>query len=265
MHSVKIIADTQFDALRATTFELSYPRYIHSEVMTHRVFSRNAASSRAIPIKAMIAQVRDNTVMPTWTANESGMQGRRITGGVTIHTLNSIWLDGANAAMATAELLEEAGAHKQNANRVLEPYQHIKVVLTATEFSNFFNLRFHKDAQPEIAELAESMYAHYVRSIPIVADSDRKSKLGWHLPYADGIVALADALMVSASCCAQVSYRKSDASIEKASVVYDRLVGGDPLHASPFEHQVTWGKKTESSRGNLHGLHQYRQDIEDNG
>lgn len=76
MINVKIIADTTFGKKRVTTFELEYPRYIHAEVMTHRVFSRNAASSRAIPIAKMIEQVRENTVLPTWTQNEAGMQGK---------------------------------------------------------------------------------------------------------------------------------------------------------------------------------------------
>ncbi len=263
MIEVKIIADTRFGSKRVTTFELNYPRYIHSEVMTHRVFSRNAASSRAIPIEAMIKQVRSNTVMPVWTANQSGMQGELITNGVQQHRLNEVWLACANAAMAGAEKMSQLGAHKQNVNRVLEPFQHIKVVLTASELANFFDLRFHEDAQPEIAELAMVMYAEFCRSEPKIAtgNSDNSGSVNaWHLPYANGIIDLATAKKVSASCCAQVSYRKNDPSEEKAEVVFDRLVGGTPLHASPFEHQVTWG--TSGSRGNLRGLHQFRQDIE---
>lgn len=263
MYKVKVIADTLFGSIRATTFELEYPRYIHAELMTHRVFSRNAASSRAIPVSAVIAQVRDNTVMPLWTYNESGMQGKAITSGGKIQRLNAIWLASATSAMAAAELLHKEGAHKQNINRVLEPYQFIKVVLTSTQFVNFFNLRMHEDAQPEIAHLAMMMYANYSESDPRVATGsagDTNAIGAWHLPYAESLLELGNAKKVSASCSAQVSYRKSDDSLAKAELVFDKLVGGVPLHASPFEHQCTWGNP--NSRGNLPGLHQYRQDIE---
>lgn len=261
MYQAKILADTLFGPIRVSTYELEYPRYIHAEVMTHRVFSRNAASSRAIPIQKMIDQVRDNTVMPIWTANQSGMQGEIITQGSKIHRLNAIWLSSVTSAMAAAELLEKEGAHKQNANRVLEPYQNIKVVLTATDFDNFFKLRFHKDAQPEIAHLAMMMFAEYSMSKPRVANDSSLVVEGWHLPYALDEQDLDIAKKLSSSGCAQVSYRNSDTSIEKAEVIFKRLVGGEPLHASPFEHQCTWGKS--NSRGNLKGLHQYRQDIEE--
>lgn len=263
MYNVNIIADTLFNKIRATTYELEYPRYIHAEVMTHRLFSRNAASSRAIPIEKMIEQATHNTVMPIWTANQSGMQGEVIKHGRTIQRANELMLNGLSAMCAVAEGLEKLGIHKQNANRYLEPFQNIKVVLTATEFENFFNLRYHKDAQPEIQQLAMQMFAEYHRSIPRKATGNNvnnDSVNAWHLPYADGITDLETAQKVSASCCAQVSYRKNDASEEKAEIVYDRLVGGEPLHASPFEHQCTWG--SETSKGNLHGLTQYRQSIE---
>lgn len=259
MINVKIIADTTFGKKRVTTFELEYPRYIHAEVMTHRVFSRNAASSRAIPIAKMIEQVRENTVLPTWTQNEAGMQGKLISNGRKVQRLNELWLNGANAAMAVAEGLAEEGAHKQNANRVLEPYQHIKVVLTGADFDNFFNLRFHPDAQPEIEELAAVMFANYSRSIPKVATENKYNVDGWHLPYADSITDLNIALKVSASCCAQVSYRKNDTSEEKAEIIFDRLVGSEPRHSSPMEHQC---RNETTSRGNF-GLVQFRQLIED--
>lgn len=274
MISVNIIADSIHHSNRVTTFELEYPRYIHSELMTHRVFSRNAASSRAIPVEKLIELVQEQSVLPIWTYNQKGMQGKRVTNGKHIQKLNEIWLAGADSAIRTAQSLVEAGAHKQNANRVLEPFQHIKVVLTGSNFTNWFELRNHPDAQPEIQALAKEMLSAMAMSTP------RKLKdTDWHMPYvswvfladgtqqflkADGTnMSLSDAKKVSASCCAQVSYRLTDDTLDKAKVVYARLVTSKPLHASPFEHQVRPANFKHVNRGNLTGWYQLRQEIED--
>ena len=273
----KIIADSiNAEGDRLTTYELVYPRYIHSELMTHRVFSRNSASSRAIPIEKVIELVREDTVMPIWTANQAGMQGKFITNGTLLNELNSIWVDSARSACIYAEELAALGAHKQHVNRALEPYQHIKVIVTATNFHNWDVLRFHEDAQPEIEQLACHMLATRAMSTPKNITSG-----DWHLPYVNNdcwekcleeasrlsgisnekVLAIDIAKQVSASCCAQVSYRKLDDSIEKALLIYKALVGGVPLHASPFEHQATPCIKG-MEEGNFTGWKQYRREIE---
>ena len=263
MITAKIIADSiitegVYSGTRVTTFELDYPRYIHAELMTHRVFSRNAASSRAIPIDTLIAQVETNTVMPIWTANQSGMQGKVITDGMQIHQLNAIWIEGAMQAKLLARKLASKGAHKQNVNRVLEPYQHIKTIVTATDYDNWFNLRAHPDAQPEIQALAKEMLVARVQSTPYELCMGE-----WHLPYTEGMTYdLEDLKLISASCCAQVSYLKSDDTLEKAKLVYERLVGSKPLHASPFEHQCTPSDGSKLQKGNLRGFTQLRELIE---
>lgn len=247
---------------RITTFELEYHRYIHAELMTHRQFSRNSASSRAIPIDKMIELVQTNTAEPIhWGSNKSGMQaGDEI---VNITSAINAWTDARNDAIKHAKRLQELGLHKQIVNRVLEPFQTIKVLVTATNFDNFFNLRCHKDAQPEIKYLADLMYQAMQKSIPEVLHAGE-----WHTPYvhhevnnegvleyfvyvtdtsgtkSDGYqykqyLSLEDALKVSCSCAAQVSYRKNDNSIDKAISIYDKLVNSDPVHASAFEHCAT--------------------------
>jgi hypothetical protein len=135
------------------------------------------------------------------------------------------------------------GAHKQIVNRILEPFQLMKTVLTATEFDNFFWLRKHEDAQPEIKELAERMYEQLEWNKLLTVELDSGD---WHTPYyeagywlQDDETPLEDALAISSSCCAQVSYRLLDDSIEKARKVYQRLVESTPVHASPFEHQAS--------------------------
>lgn len=244
---------------RLTTFELEYPRFVHSEIMTHRVFSRNAASSRAIPISKVIEQVRTNPAAPIhWGANQSGMQAKHELVDRDLQLAKLLWRNAANAAADTAEALSLVGGHKQFVNRILEPFVLIKVVLTATEFDNFFELRDHPDAQPEIWELAKQMRSAISKSTPTLLSQGE-----WHTPYADPSLPLEDRLKVSASCCAQVSYRKLDDSIDKAYDVYDRLVSSRPLHASPFEHQAT---PTIDRRdcANFRGWKQYRRDIEEN-
>lgn len=254
------------------TLVLEYPRYIHSELMTHRVFSRNASSSRAIPIEAMIEQVVGNTTMPMWTRKQKGMQGKLVTDIRTINDANALWESAARAAISHAQGLEKLGIHKQNANRLLEPFQHIRVIVTATEWENFLNLRNHEDAQPEIRALAREILCELSNSVPMELGRE-----DWHLPFvitkrtAEGtqylsqegdVLTLEQAKMISASCCAQVSYRKEDASLEKAQDIYARLVGSVPRHYSPFEHQCRPISYTDKAKGNLIGFHQLRTDIE---
>lgn len=249
------------------TFELEYPRFIHSEFMTHRLFSRNAASSRAIPVAAIIQQVRDNPAMPIhYGQNQAGMQAKNILSDALTGSAKYIWRKAANFAADMAEALTKIGLHKQATNRILEPFQTMKTVMTATCMDNFFWLRNHEDAQPEIRELARLMWEALQASTP------NKLQPGeWHVPYVETtrdfagkimyvgestkddplavpdvdtdrymrIYTLEEALAISSSCCAQVSYRKLDDTLEKALMVYQRLVESEPVHASPFEHSAT--------------------------
>lgn len=229
------------------TFELTYPRYIHSEFMTHRVFSRNASSSRAIPVKRMIEQVRENTVIPPKVfMNQKGMVGETEADPVTTTAFHVLWEEAAENACKTAEMMERLGIHKQHVNRILEPFQFIKVIVTATDWYNFFVLRLAPDAQPEIRELASVIYdemnryhnkdvgvleldkEHIVVSLPYITDEDIKEigKEEYHL-----------LMKISAARCARVSYNNHDGSkpdIEKDLKLYGHLY--DSKHMSPMEH-----------------------------
>lgn len=252
MIKATIIADSVTpDHTRITTFELEYPRFIHSELMTHRMFSRNAASSRAIPIKAMHELVLGNPATPVhWGTNKPGMQAGDELVGVDLSAAKYYWSCAARAAVSASADLDRMGLHKQIANRVTEPFQIMKTVVTATEWDNWYYLRNHEDAQPEIHELAKAMYEAHTLSTPNELQPGE-----WHVPYVHTCRDLAGTLLylgtqgdlltveqaqqVSASCCAQVSYRKNDDSLEKAQRVFDRLVNSEPMHASPIEHQAT--------------------------
>jgi len=287
MINATIIKDSVYNGIRVTTFELEYPRFIHSEFMTHRMFSRNAASSRAIPIKTMNENILANPAMPVyWGKNQPGMSAKEEITDTEIAT--TIWLEALRSATNASSNLAALGVHKQITNRLAEPFQHIKVIVTATEWSNWYALRTHRDAQPEIQELAVKMFKAHMASTP------QEIKPGdWHLPYIhteylegkmtystnDVLLTLDEAKMISASCCAQVSYRKNDDSLEKAKMIFDKLICSVPQHASPVEHQCTpmqhnnvgWGEQiwekgiTHCDRlgqywsGNLKGWIQYRQ------
>lgn len=277
------------DGVRLTTFQLRYWRPIHSELMTHRVFSRNAGSSRARPSKAIIEQVRDEPWGPIhWGANQAGMQAHELLKCSERVQAERTWLEAAQYAAQSAQLLVEANAHKQIVNRLLEPFTYIDVLVTATDFANWFALRDHPDAQPEIQELARLMKHEYEQSIP------EKIHLGeWHLPYISeddwkaaerhcqiGRITrdmpsyqekLEVVRKISVARCARVSYKAFDgnvAPIEKDLELFEQLLVSQPLHASPAEHIASPDNKDEhgnwrnvSLHGNLRGFVQYRKTL----
>lgn len=258
--SAKVIEDSTCNGKRITTMVLVYPRFIHSEFMTHRAFSKNASSSRAIPGKKMLAQVWNNPAMPVaWGKNQAGMQAKEDLKGFRLKLAKLIWKQAAKVACVFAWGLNHAGLHKQLANRLLEPWQYIHVVVTATEWDNFFALRAHPDAQPEIQELAYRMQDAMADSTP-----RNLGVGGWHLPFVGWNERMFQLPLVklSAARCARVSYLTHDGKlpdIAKDVELFDRLVGSIPMHASPIEHQAyALASPTEQS-GNFVGWKQYRK------
>lgn len=236
---------------RITTFEVTLHRFVLAELNTHRMFSRNGASSRAIPFERMVQYVRENMAEPVfWGKNQAGM-----VADVEIEHYNkgfvaSVWRAAAEDAIKHATTLHKMKVHKQICNRLLEPFTMQKMLITATSFDNWFWLRKHKDAQPEIKLLAQKMFEAYNESTPVPLNPNE-----WHVPYVTrtvdefGIMRYTDetgknltveeAVQISASCAAQTSYRRNDPSLEKASDIFDRLINSVPVHASPTEHQAT--------------------------
>lgn len=283
--TARVIADSIADGCpRITTMQLRYPRFIHSEVMTHRVFSRNASSSRAIPVERMIQDVIDDPAVPVhWGAEQKGMQAYGEHFGSVWYSANGYsycegrkeaWLRARDNAIASAKSFADAGYHKQIVNRILEPFQHINVLVTATEWDNFFALRDHPDAQPEIQALARAMREAMAGSEP-----DHLSDNEWHTPYItaddcfevdhefnDGRTQSGQIIRcVSAARCASVSYKTVDGkpmTIDRALSVFDKLTG-DPLHASPFEHIARPDPSNGDGCRNFTKWHQWRADLED--
>lgn len=268
MISAKIIADSIAPSnVRLTTFVLTYPRFIHSEFMTHRVFSRNASSSRAIPTNKFIDDIKNDTAMPTsFSKNCKGMQAKEEINNQD--EAKQVWLEARDSMLKFAEKLSSIGVHKQHANRLLEPFQHMSVICTSTFYSNFFALRTHKDAQPEFQELANKMLEIYH-----VSEPDELLENEWHLPFVTpkeknnvmyGLITHDDLIKISVARCARVSYKNHDGtinSLEKDIELYSRLILNSPMHASPAEHQAMAISDPNVISGNFKGWLQFRKSL----
>jgi hypothetical protein len=243
---------------RLATLELCYPRIIHGEVMTHRVFSRNAMSSRAIPIKKMLAEVWNDPFVPQhWGQNQPGMQAKEQLTGIKRWAAEKLWRAASKSACVFAWGMYKVGLHKQIGNRVLEPFQWMRTILSATEFDNFFALRDHPDAEPHFRGLARAIDLALRDAVPTVLEKGQ-----WHLPYLSeqevAALTLEAARKVSAARCARVSYLTHDGrkpSLEEDLALFERLAGSAPIHASPLEHQAT---PDAVGTGNFKGWKQFR-------
>lgn len=228
--TVKILCDSiNLWGNRLTTFELEYPRYIHAELMTHRLFSRNAASSRAInnDHSEQFKWSGPGCFQTNWSkafyplglmTEKPGMQGGEPLDPTQIFKVKCA-LDTIYETVVR-ELKKIPFLHKQHRNRYLEPFLTIRTIVTATEYDNFFYLRISDLAQPEIRVLAEAMKAAMQSSTPkLLVD-------GWHKPYSEDVYEAVAAI-------ARVSYDKAG-DTENAKKLYDRLLKNG--HMSPFEH-----------------------------
>lgn len=271
--SARVVADSvALNGKRITTFVLTYPRFVHAEFMTHRVFSRNAASSRAIPARKIRQGLREDPAMPVyWGANKAGMQAEEELTGRNLLLVKFLWKVGMYSMLALNWLMEKAGLHKQIANRILEPWFCITTVVTSTEWDNFYALRNHPQAQPEIRALAQAMLKAHNESFPKELGIDE-----WHLPFVhdwEGMLFTGTPweiqeklLKISVARCARVSYNNHEgkrSTFEEDEKLFQRLVGQVPKHASPLEHQATPLMFASARSGNFFGWRQYRGSIQD--
>ncbi len=245
--SAKIIADSISPAgHRLTTFEAVYPRIVLAEVNTHRLLSRVSASSRAVPVEKMVRRVLEDPYVPThWGKNQKGMQAEEelSEGEQTVAT--SWWLGARDKAVESARALLAVGVHKQITNRLIEPFMWHPTVISATEWSNFFNLRDHTAAHPDFRDLAHAMRELYGKSEPRQLGSNE-----WHMPYigpedcGDEVLADVNAAYekqnmlckVSVGRCARVSSLTHDGKYDLSADVglHDKMHAGG--HMSPYEN-----------------------------
>jgi hypothetical protein len=272
-YEVDVIADSiSPSGARITTFQLRFPRFLLAQFNTHRAISRSARSSRAVPVARMLDEVETDPVIPAcWGTNARGMQAKGELSTVDKADALRAWLDYRDQAVFHARVLVDDGVHKQVVNRMLELWMWADVVATATEWANFFALRCHEDAQPEMQKLAVMMARAFVASVPTSLE------IGWwHLPYATADE-LADVDIVrrsidhsdfdavmnrvihsSVARCARVSYRPFSGDPDPEDDA--RLAGQlrESGHWGPFEHQAI-ATHPDCESGNFKGWLQHRQ------
>lgn len=270
--------------VRIVTQKLTYPRIVHSEFLTHRVFSKNASSSRAVPAKRMINNVVSNPFIPIeFQKAHSGMQGSENMIGSEKEDAIALWLESRDVAIIQAYKMLEAGITKQLINRILEPYQYYQVLMTSTEFDNFFELRDHEAAEIHIQALARTMQESMNLSIP------KELEVGeWHIPYGDNMSyhelynIVSDngrwsffaepveeiqelKLKIATARCARISYETlgDEPNIDyKADLkLYNTLL--ESKHFSPFEH-CALAQEDNKFYKNFKGWKQFREVLEEN-
>lgn len=284
--NAKIIADSiDSKGKRITSFVVTIPRIVLAELNTHRVLSRNSASSRAIPFAKMLEMVKRAPFVPIrWMKEHSGMQGNDyFTDENEIKVLEDAWLEARDHAVASAEKLSSLGLTKQFVNRGLETYMYHTVILTATEFDNFIALRAHEAAEIHIQKLAFLMLDELNNSTPKLLQVGE-----WHIPFGDNmdmekinnLIELESGenpnnlfnfnkfqneykIKIATARCARVSYTvvgeegKAD-NYENDVKLHDRLLGMG--HLSPFEH-CAQATDNEGWSGNFQGWTQYRKKL----
>lgn len=264
-YSAKILADhLSPSGKRIVTYEVTFPRIVLAEFNTHRMFSRNSASSRAIPVEKMLARIEADPFIPTyWGKNQKGMQADVELTPEEQDKARFAWLAAKGRAVDWAKTLLDLGVHKQITNRLLEPFLWHTVIVTATEYDNFFALRTHRDAQPEIREIAVMMERLYCEHEPVEVPEGF-----WHLPLVEDRDTLAaegftaeEIRQVSVGRCARVSYLTHDGKRNpRADIELCRRLQ-ESGHMSPFEH-VAQALRDPDESGNFVGWDQYRKMID---
>lgn len=263
---VKVLADSlsTVSNSRLTTLMMTYPRIIHSEHLRHRMFSFNAASSRAIPVEKFIKQVEEDPFIPIhWGAAQKGMQAYEVLSESDERECREAWLTARWACVSQAKYMLKAGLHKQIANRILEPWMWTTVICSGTSgaWNNFFALRCHPEAEPHIQKLA------YMARDCMKASWPKLLEVGdWHLPLTgfpgDETLSKEDLIKVSAGRCARVSYLTAEGTrdVSQDIALHDRLVASK--HFSPTEHQAMCLDALPSNAGNFeYGWYQYRKSL----
>lgn len=260
-YAARVLLDSVSEAgIRLTTLEVTFPRFVLAEFNTHRSLSRNSASSRAIPTAKIIQRVEDDPVTPLeWGRNQRGMSASAQLPEEEREEAQRAWLDARDCAVEQAQRLHHLSVHKQVVNRLLEPFLWHTVIVTATEWENFYDLRCSANAQPEIREAALRMRDAMSASTPMsVGRGD------WHMPLMqedERDLDLEVRKKVSIARCARVSYLTHDGTreLEKDLELYERL--RSDRHLSPFEHVATPSGDAEF-HANFRGWIQARDQLE---
>lgn len=270
--TAKVILDSiSEDGVRLTTLHLHYPRYILSEVDTHRMLSKNSRSSRARPINSVMREVYDDPFIPShWTAYQKGMQGQEITDPKAIEFYTDFITSLGQNIVGAIELFNKncdakgiPRLHKQVLNRYIENFASTDTIISGTDWKNFFNLRISGKTEPHFKELAEAMQKAMAESVPqLVVVGD------YHLPYitADELYShtMAQCKLASVARCARVSYApfgSNEPDFDKDLELGKTLL--QDKHMSAFEHVATPLLHASERTSNFRGWKQFRQEVDD--
>jgi thymidylate synthase ThyX len=260
-YNARVLLDSVSPAgVRLTTLEVTFPRFVLAEFNTHRIFSRNSASSRAVPTVKLLERLENDPAIPLeWGRNKAGMSATEVLVGAEADEAKRVWLAARDGAVAQARRLLDLNVHKQELNRLLEPFLWHTVIVTATEWDNFFGLRCAPTAQPEIREAALKMREAIAQSQPRPVGLEE-----WHTPLLQDDEYTLDAdtrRRISAARCARVSYLTHDGKreIAKDLELCERL--RKERHLSPFEHVAT-PSGDAAFHANFRGWVQFRREIE---
>ncbi len=239
MIDATVVADSLcHNGSRIVTMTATFPRFLLAELNTHRAFSRNAASSRAIPTKRLL---RRSTYVPErFGQNRAGMSAGEELGFWPSLTAEGIWKAHGALSRLASGLLGWLGIHKQWANRLSEPHMYVTVLITSTEWMNFLRQRMSMGAQPEMQELATKIQLALVYSQPSFLKEN-----SYHLPFVTEeekkTLELETQKLISVARCARVSYLnhdKTSPSVEQDVALAHKLLfpKDGPSHWSSFEH-----------------------------
>jgi hypothetical protein len=231
--------------VRLTTLAITMPTLYWPEVLTHRKFSRNASSDRALPAGARIEQVREDPFIPVvFYAESRGMVPREPLGDQELARRR--WLEERDEALiwATSQLLD--GWHHEHINRLLTPWLWTTAIISSTEWENFFKLRLAPDAAEAIRTVAGLMRDAMDASTPVELQPGQ-----WHLPFIDADEKGGLPLNISVARCARVSYLNHDGKVDvdRDLTLAKRL--REEQHWSVFEHQATPQPEQRSSPSNF--------------
>lgn len=256
MYNASMVQASTYRGQSIFTLDITFPRAALAEFLTHRVFSKNTASTRAIPVKDHIKHIRENFYTPAWTKNQSGMQGGELTGEYVQNATDTLMVMfdqvvDAVEYLAGDQELGNCGVHKQDAGRYLEPFSYITLRFTTTQWKNFVWLRVDDAAYPPMQRIAGLIHEAILKADPMELKAGEyhvpsirrvrdpvSGKLHYFSPENDELT-LEEAIALSMSLCAQQSFRKADPSEKKTKTVLGKLFNGNKVHASPSEHQAT--------------------------
>lgn len=277
--STKIVADSKNEfGNRLTTFVITFPRMILAEFNTHRMLSKNSASSRAIPFSKMVEAVETNPFMPLkWMKDHKGMQGVEYFDPEFATGLEDYWFEARDEAVKNAKILSGHGVTKQIVNRLLEPFMWHTVIVTGTEWSNFFGLRCHEAAEIHMQKIAYMMLEEYNKSTPKLLkpgewhipfedqiDNQQLDKLlpevqpaslGWYWEFLDSLKVKISTVMAARTSYTVVGNDQKPLSYSRMIEIYDEMKNAQPKHMSPFEHCAQAMSKFEMENNYVYGKH----------